>query len=247
MILIGYWKPIPNFDRYHYVEEKKTDTISIEFSKFKELNLQKCTIESFESYVRDVIGKTDDLSQIKLLIDSDFEQDNSKDDNFKMAIRDYVSKEVKNTNVEFDIEDLLWINPEELTSFSYDRDCKNKIIDHLKKGRRLNFSMGNSYCRFNCGVSRKEIGCFEITDGHWIWPSGLSHYIEFHDIPLPESFVDNILNESRIADDEIDKIIDSHIDIEFWIQWCHQKIKKTIPQEVRNHLNRIRKGINPYL
>src|SRR5262245_15617423 len=58
--------------------------------------------------------------------------------------------------------------------------------------------MGFSYCRFHCGkrwrpwgycVSSDLLGTSELTDGEWLWPEGLPHYIDAHDVCLPEEFV----------------------------------------------------------
>src|SRR5262245_22776758 len=58
--------------------------------------------------------------------------------------------------------------------------------------------MGFSYCRFHCGkkwrfrgtiTSTELLGTDELTDGEWLWPKGLPHYIEAHDVCLPEEVV----------------------------------------------------------
>src|SRR5262249_50221737 len=58
--------------------------------------------------------------------------------------------------------------------------------------------MGYSTCRFFCGkkwrsrgmsLSTRLLGSDELTDGEWIWPEGLPHYIEAHYVCLPEEFV----------------------------------------------------------
>jgi len=43
-------------------------------------------------------------------------------------------------------------------------------------------------CRF-CG---REIGFRELTDGRWVWPEGLGHYVEAHDVRLPEAFLASV-------------------------------------------------------
>ena len=44
---------------------------------------------------------------------------------------------------------------------------------------------GMSYCRFGCGWN----GAAERSDGVWVWPDGLAHYVERHHVMLPQAFV----------------------------------------------------------
>ena len=34
-----------------------------------------------------------------------------------------------------------------------------------------------------------EMGSSDLTDGVWLWPEGLAHYVEVHGLPLPEEFI----------------------------------------------------------
>ena len=61
---------------------------------------------------------------------------------------------------------------------------KEKVIKYLEAGRDVNFQKGWSACRI-CGCGN---GSHEKTDGKYIWPSGLSHYIKEHDVKLPDEF-----------------------------------------------------------
>jgi hypothetical protein len=35
-------------------------------------------------------------------------------------------------------------------------------------------------------VPDSEMGSFDLTDGLWLWPEGLAHYVEAHGLPLLE-------------------------------------------------------------
>ncbi len=48
---------------------------------------------------------------------------------------------------------------------------------------------GHSYCRFRCGAADGEMGSRCLTDGIWVWPEGLPHYVERHDVYLPAKFI----------------------------------------------------------
>ena len=70
------------------------------------------------------------------------------------------------------------------------------ILTYLKNGFCLGEYTGYSHCRFECGVSDYEMGNKDLTDGVYIWPEGLIHYIEQHNISLPRYFIDHIESNS---------------------------------------------------
>ena len=40
-----------------------------------------------------------------------------------------------------------------------------------------------------------DMGCRELSDGTYVWPEGLAHYVEEHNVRLPQQFVDHVLAE----------------------------------------------------
>jgi hypothetical protein len=36
------------------------------------------------------------------------------------------------------------------------------------------------------------MGSYDFTDGVWVWPEGLSHYVEIHCVRLPAEFIDHL-------------------------------------------------------
>ncbi|AZZ90649.1 hypothetical protein EUZ85_07930 [Hahella sp. KA22] len=72
---------------------------------------------------------------------------------------------------------------------------KEKIVSYLKSGARCNAWLGYARCRFECEDSETSVlGCSEMTDGKWIWPEGLYHYVEKHDLLLPSIFIDYLVS-----------------------------------------------------
>ena len=65
--------------------------------------------------------------------------------------------------------------------------------------------MGLSVCRV-CGASN---GYAEYSDGTYIWPSGLAHYVDQHDVRLPDEFVRHAV--ARLLEFEA-----AEIDGEWW-------------------------------
>ncbi|CAM9275231.1 unnamed protein product, partial [Hapterophycus canaliculatus] len=68
---------------------------------------------------------------------------------------------------------------------------------YLRSGFLESFELGYSFCRLGCcnGGSKpaktrnKFMGCTTLTDGKFVWPEGLAHYITVHAVRPPEEFV----------------------------------------------------------
>ena len=66
---------------------------------------------------------------------------------------------------------------------------KEQILAYLRSGWTWAHWRGHSYCRFQCGISHSEMGSRCLSDGIWVWPEGLPHYVEQHDVYLPYEFI----------------------------------------------------------
>jgi hypothetical protein len=66
---------------------------------------------------------------------------------------------------------------------------REQLVTYLRNGYRCNGALGYSSCRFDCRVTYSCLGSGELTDGEWLWPEGLPHYVERHGVMLPEEFV----------------------------------------------------------
>ncbi len=75
----------------------------------------------------------------------------------------------------------------------WDKTEKQSVIDYLKKGETLAVYRGWSWCRFGC---TDGCGSADMTDGTYIYPEGLVHYIEKHHVRLPIDFVNHIYGNS---------------------------------------------------
>ena len=53
---------------------------------------------------------------------------------------------------------------------------------------------GHAACRL---CPAQKLGCATLTDGVWVWPEGLRHYVETHSVPLPAAFVAHALSAVR--------------------------------------------------
>ena len=64
---------------------------------------------------------------------------------------------------------------------------RRAVLAHLRAGLAFESYRGRSFCRFACG--ERMMGHRDLTDGRHVWPEGLAHYVEHHDVQLPDWFV----------------------------------------------------------
>ncbi len=67
-----------------------------------------------------------------------------------------------------------------------DRDI---VALYLQGGTIVRSYMGFSLCRI-CG---EQNGNNEMSDGTYVWPEGLGHYVRNHSVRLPQTFVAHVL------------------------------------------------------
>ncbi len=94
------------------------------------------------------------------------------------------------------------------------------VSEYLRAGTRVVSWRGLSNCRLDCGASHREMGNACLSDGEWIWPEGLVHYVEWHEMPLPSIFVETILgkhNAQLAATDWTN--LEIEYDGGYWNEW----------------------------
>lgn len=100
-----------------------------------------------------------------------------------------------------------------------DPDAQAAILQHLRAGRTLVNWPAASFCRFDCGVG--ELGTRDLTDGRFVWPDGLAHYVEHHQVRLPEHFVAAALaGRGEVTSDKLPKAAFGLYDKEPWLRWA---------------------------
>lgn len=107
---------------------------------------------------------------------------------------------------------------------------KQMVINYLTQGELFAQYRGYSWCRFGCGVDDSEMGSCELTDGEWVWPQGLSHYVRQHNVRLPDSFLSHIkqnkgkpINGIKRAD-----LVGERLSDEEWVEWCRNEAPESI-------------------
>jgi hypothetical protein len=120
---------------------------------------------------------------------------------------------------------------------------RERIIDYLNSGAAISAYGGYSYCRFRCGVADEEMGCSDLSDGVWMWPRGLAHYVEKHNVKLPDAFVHTMrahewqipqefAERIRIAreqpvtksvpNSDVPRTLEDSFDYSLWREWAKQ-------------------------
>ena len=98
-----------------------------------------------------------------------------------------------------------WPDPKDLVdAASYDELTRDILVHYLEGGQRVPWAYGGpSFCR----LCDQPNGAGEFTDGTFIWPEGLAHYVRDHFVRLPDEVVTRALSwaapeswEGRIDD-----------------------------------------------
>lgn len=117
--------------------------------------------------------------------------------------------------------------PHGLVTNQWDPEEKLKIIAYLRAGRPVNLYCGVSWCRFKCGISDGLMGCDDRTDGAWIWPEGLTHYVEVHSISLPDKFLQHARANNYAIPWIPTKLLHGvDLDLDYWMEWTAAEIEK---------------------
>lgn len=118
------------------------------------------------------------------------------------------------------IESLLdakYYPPQELVG-DLSPETRARVASYLDSGSLYRQYRGLSWCRFGCG--HQAMGSAELTDGVWVWPGGLSHYVRNHAVVLPDEFIAHILaGGSKASEPGSDELPDDRL----WLNWCQQR------------------------
>jgi hypothetical protein len=94
-----------------------------------------------------------------------------------------------------------WPDPASFVDLSWDPIEREAVTDYLRRGFVARAYMGHSRCRF-CD---EPVGSLELSDGTFIWPEGLAHYVDQHGVRLPASFVEHVAGWTEgLEESEVD-------------------------------------------
>ncbi len=105
-----------------------------------------------------------------------------------------------------------WPDPKDFVSELSSLD-KQKILNYFESAVMMPYASGGvSECRF-CG---EVVGSGEFTDGIFLWPEGLPHYVLEHSVKLPEEFLERALDGINIDPNLNFEFDDLEVDTKWW-------------------------------
>ncbi|WP_374969511.1 hypothetical protein [Terrabacter sp. BE26] len=90
-----------------------------------------------------------------------------------------------------------WPSVAEFVDPSWDTDERLDVGVYLQSGLVARAWMGYARCRL-CDLVKN--GNLDLTDGTYVWPEGLAHYVLEHDVRLPNEFVDHVRAQNELTD-----------------------------------------------
>jgi hypothetical protein len=108
--------------------------------------------------------------------------------------------------------------PQELVG-TMETEVRERVCEYLSGGELFETYRGYSWCRFGCGIGYDRMGCREFTDGEWVWPEGLVHYVRCHGIVLPEEFVAKAMTGPVSST----MIQERDVTLEVWMNWAEAR------------------------
>ncbi len=116
------------------------------------------------------------------------------------------------------LRDTRYPPPQELVG-DYDLAVQQSVADYLDHGHVYARYRGLIGCLFYCGHTEGHV---ERTDGHWVWPCNLSHYVRDHSVLVPEDFI-NHASSWRVLPDFDETWQHAKPDHNYWLQWCQRR------------------------
>ena len=108
-------------------------------------------------------------------------------------------------------------DPSDFVDKAWDHQERSLVASYLESGRLFRRFGGFSTCRI-CG---ERNGAKEYTDGTFLWPEGLAHYVREHSVRLPARVVDHIVQK---ADEDFDQQI---VDEVWWRSMTREDVSRT--------------------
>ena len=90
-------------------------------------------------------------------------------------------------------------NPEALIDETWDHLERQRVGDLLGAAATNQPGEGCSICRICCQPN----GFVDLTDGTYVWPEGLAHYVRAHAVRLPADVVERLLSPTSSVDPEL--------------------------------------------
>lgn len=86
-----------------------------------------------------------------------------------------------------------WPDPRRFVDPSWDPEERAAVIAYVRRGRDWAPNDEPVGLVEDCKICDRPIGSGEVTDGSYVWADGLAHYLEVHDVRLPDEFTEHVL------------------------------------------------------
>jgi hypothetical protein len=108
-----------------------------------------------------------------------------------------------------------WPDAHSFVDSRWSSDEREAVIDWLESGVGIRFFLGPSRCRL-CG---RHNGSSEASDGTYLWPAGLAHYVREHGVRLPTLLVERALQRPAVDRSQLESAEREDEDLSVDYQW----------------------------
>jgi len=104
-------------------------------------------------------------------------------------------------------------DPATLVDHAWEADRRERLAAYL--------DAGHATCRFaDCRhPDRDQLGCRDLSDGTWVWPDGLAHYLRAHHVRLPDELVASAAARDFAPPGPEVAEAPLRVDPRFWLRW----------------------------
>lgn len=93
-----------------------------------------------------------------------------------------------------------WPDASDFVDTSWDEEEWSEVGLYLTHGLVARAWMGYSPCRLCDNATN---GNLDLTDGRYLWPEGLAHYVRDHHVRLPRDFVEHVQAQNALSEDVV--------------------------------------------
>jgi len=83
-------------------------------------------------------------------------------------------------------------HPRDYVDQAWDPHERQRVVSYLRNAYVHRACMGMSWCRMGCPPHPGDIGTCDMTDGTWLFPEGLAHYVAHHSVKPPADFLEHM-------------------------------------------------------
>ncbi|MEM1177971.1 MAG: ADP-ribosylglycohydrolase family protein [Acidobacteriota bacterium] len=108
---------------------------------------------------------------------------------------------------------------------------RRELADYLDAGEEFcRYRCCGTPCLFGCGHA---FGNRELTDGVWVWPDDLGHYVWDHGVRLPEAFIGHVRRHRSPKIEGWTPPDFPDADPSEWIAWCARERSHALSDHLR--------------